>query len=81
MLSPAKGYFDNPGSQITFSISSRKNGLYLTQHGWTTGSSYLGWLGTKLGFAKSTWQQQARNLRSALDQGENIMSPDYGMGD
>lgn len=77
----AKGYFDQPGSQITFSISSRKNGLYLTQHGWTTGSSYLGWLGTKLGFAKKTWQQQARNLRSALDQGENIMNPDFGMGD
>jgi RHS repeat-associated protein len=61
-----KGYFDDPGSQITFSISSRKGGVYLTQKGHTTGSSFFGWLGVKVGVAKSTWQQQARNLTNAL---------------
>jgi RHS repeat-associated protein len=61
------GYFDDPGSQIKFSISSRKNGVYLTQRGHTTGSSFFGWLGVKAGVAKNMWQQQARNLRNALE--------------
>ncbi|WUH89250.1 sugar-binding protein [Streptomyces sp. NBC_00433] len=63
-----KGYFDEPGSQIKFSISSRKNGVYLTQKGHSTGSNWFAWVGvTHFDAAKSQWQQQARNLTKLLE--------------
>nr|WSX74755.1 RHS repeat-associated core domain-containing protein [Streptomyces sp. NBC_00899] len=62
------GYFDDPGSQIKFSISSRKNGVYLTQRGKTTGSNWFAWFGVEhMGSAKDTWNQQARNLTNLLN--------------
>ncbi|MFJ5611524.1 RHS repeat-associated core domain-containing protein [Streptomyces sp. NPDC093221] len=62
-----KGYFDDAGSQIKFSISSRKDGVYLTQKAYTTGSNWFAWAGVKMGAAKQQWQQQARNLRNAME--------------
>ncbi|WP_269285761.1 RHS repeat domain-containing protein [Streptomyces sp. H39-C1] len=62
-----KGYFDDLGSQIQFSISSRDDGVYLTQKAYTTGSNWFAWFGVKTGAAASTWQDQASNLRSALE--------------
>ena len=60
-------YFDDPGSKITFSISSRGNGLYLTQKAHTTGSNWFAWVGVKAGAAKGQWEQQAHNLANALE--------------
>ncbi|MFI0719143.1 RHS repeat domain-containing protein [Streptomyces sp. NPDC021224] len=74
-----EGYFDKPGSQIKFSISSNKKGIYLTQKAHTTGSSLFGWLGVKVGIAQDTWKQQARNLTQSLQDHENILGPNFGM--
>jgi hypothetical protein len=63
----APGYFNAPGSTITFSLSQRSGNLYLSQHGETTGENNLGHFAYAAGLSGLTWDRQAVNLASVLD--------------
>lgn len=63
----APGYFDAPGSTITFSLSQRNGNLYLSQHGQTTGENTLGHLAYTANLSGLTWDRQVVNLASVLD--------------
>jgi hypothetical protein len=62
----SSGYFDAPGSHITFSLGRSHGKLYLSQHGVSANTLLIPEIGVDLGFAKYTWQQQANNLRRML---------------
>ena len=62
----SKGYFDSPGSTITFSTKVRKGNLYLRVSARSKEASPVAWLGVNiLGQAYGTWDQQASNLGRA----------------
>ncbi len=69
------GYFDSPGSHITFAITQRSGYLYLSQHGVGYNSTWEGLVGGYLGFAEYDWERQAQNLRTLL--AENYISENY----
>jgi RHS repeat-associated protein len=60
------GYFDSPGSQITFSLSQHGGELYLTQQAQAHGSTILVQLADLFGYPESVWQRQALNLQRLL---------------
>jgi hypothetical protein len=60
------GYFDGPGSTITFSASQQNGSLYLSQHGVSTSTATGPWVAVQIGFAKLTWSRQALNLQGVL---------------
>jgi RHS repeat-associated protein len=59
----SEGYFDPPGSTITFTIRQTKIGVVLTQSARTTSTLPHTWFGVRLGLAWLNWKDQARNLR------------------
>ncbi|HXS64574.1 MAG TPA: RHS repeat-associated core domain-containing protein [Streptosporangiaceae bacterium] len=60
------GYFDAPGSTITFSLYEKNGNLYLHQHGIAYNSDLFGQQGYERGIYASTWQAQACNLQVFL---------------
>jgi hypothetical protein len=62
----SSGYFDAPGSHITFSLGQSHGKLYLSQHGVSANTLLIPDIGVRLGFAEYTWQQQAHNLQRML---------------
>lgn len=63
----SEGYFDSPGSTITFETGARDGKLYLKQHARAILSAPLFF--AVVGFfesAKPTWQTQAVNFRRVL---------------
>ena len=63
----SEGYFDSPGSTITFQATSRAGNLYLSQHARAIVSQPwivvgVGWLQ----LSKGTWAKQQASLRVSL---------------
>jgi RHS repeat-associated protein len=61
-----KGYFDAPGSTITFSLYEKNGNLYLHQHGIALNSDLIGEYGYTQGIYAKTWQAMACNLQKLL---------------
>jgi len=62
----APGYFDAPGSTITFTISDQNGYIYLTQHGVAIDPDLASQLAHSTGLIKSAWRAQACNLQHLL---------------
>jgi hypothetical protein len=62
----SNGYFDAPGSQITFSLSQSRGDLYLTQHAEAKHSKIAVQVMGALQYTRSVWLEQAHNLRTLL---------------
>lgn len=62
----SNGYFDAPGSHITFSLGRSHGKLYLSQNGVSANTLLMPEIGVQVGYAEFTWQQQARNLQRML---------------
>ncbi|MGW6968271.1 hypothetical protein ACWGET_30010 [Streptomyces zaomyceticus] len=62
-----KGYFDDRGSTITFSIEEQRKSVYLRQDGVTTGSKAVPTIGVNVfSAAKREWGKQAYNLQRLI---------------
>lgn len=59
----SSGYFDDPGSTITFSIYSRNGCIYLRQHAHGMNHNWIPAEAFAIG-AWGTWARQAQNLRN-----------------
>jgi RHS repeat-associated protein len=62
----SQGYFDSPGSTITFATSESRGNLYLSQHGVAQSTAFLPWVGVHAGYAELQWEKQADNLANLL---------------
>jgi hypothetical protein len=62
----AKGYFDAPGSNITFTISDQKGSIYLAQHGVAIDPDAASQFAYKTGVIKAAWKAQACRLQALL---------------
>jgi hypothetical protein len=62
----AKGYFDAPGSTITFTISDQKGSIYLAQHGVAIDPDEASQIAYKTGVIKAAWRAQACRLQALL---------------
>ena len=62
----SNGYFDAPGSHITFSLGRSHGKLYLSQHGVSANTLLAADIGVQLGYAEYSWHQQAHNLQRML---------------
>lgn len=62
----SNGYFDPPGSSITFSTFSRNGFVYLQQEASVSQANLRVAAGVDAGLAFNTWSQQAANLSGLL---------------
>lgn len=62
----SENYFDGVGSTITFSTFDDDGEIYLSQRAVATDAYLPAQVGIKLGYAQSTYKNQARNLRVLL---------------
>ncbi|MGV8911631.1 MAG: PA14 domain-containing protein [Rhodoglobus sp.] len=62
----SNGYFDAPGSKITFSTFKENGTVYLQQEGGAVGVDFFVARGVNFGFAHDNWASQADNLSGLL---------------
>jgi RHS repeat-associated protein len=62
----SQGYFDAPGSTITFATSESHGNLYLSQHGVASSTAFVPWVAVHAGVAEFQWIAQAASLANLL---------------
>ncbi|GAA1216376.1 hypothetical protein GCM10009655_14590 [Rhodoglobus aureus] len=62
----SNGYFDAPGSKITFSTFKENGTVFLQQEAGALGADFWVARGVNFGFAHDNWELQANNLSGLI---------------